>query len=134
MRGRCDHRYPSTRAYKPFYDPQGFLVVNRRSPEDRPSIFETHSLERFVSGMCSMSFTRRVHSVAAYYCEHRSSSPEIMRRISGDQFVLPPRLVYRGLAASDQAQCRMLASGTGTDTAPAWLTLDRTAARRRPLA
>jgi hypothetical protein len=33
-----DHRYPSTRVYKPFYDPQGALVVNEVVPQ-RPSLY-----------------------------------------------------------------------------------------------
>jgi hypothetical protein len=32
-----DHRYPSTRVYKPFYDPQGELILNERVPQ-RPSL------------------------------------------------------------------------------------------------
>jgi hypothetical protein len=32
-----DHRYPSTRVYKPFYDPQGVLILNDPVPQ-RPSL------------------------------------------------------------------------------------------------
>lgn len=32
-----DHRYASTRVYKPFYDPQGELILNERVPQ-RPSL------------------------------------------------------------------------------------------------
>jgi len=33
-----DHRYPATRVYKPFYDPQGVLVINDVVPR-RPSLY-----------------------------------------------------------------------------------------------